>query len=49
MFLSHIIKKNKKQSYSNSIKYLKLDVYVKKIKNKVSFLNQVNEEKKLKN
>jgi small subunit ribosomal protein S11 len=49
MFLSHIIKKNKKQTYNNLIKYLKLNAYVKKIENKVSFLNQINEKKKIKN
>jgi small subunit ribosomal protein S11 len=43
------IKKNKKQTYNNLIKYLKLNAYIKKIDSKVSFLNQINEEKKIKN
>ena len=49
MFLSHIIKKNKKQTYNNLIKYLKLNAYIKKIDSKVFFLNQINEKKKIKN
>ena len=49
MFLSHIIKKNKKQTYNNLIKYLKLNAYIKKIDSKVSFLNQINEKIKIKN
>jgi ribosomal protein S11 len=44
MFLSHIIKKNKKQTYNNLIKYLKLNAYIKKIDSKVFFLNQTNEK-----
>jgi len=49
MFLSHIIKKNKKKTYYNLIKYLKLNAYKKKIDTKVSFLNQINEKNKVKN
>lgn len=49
MFLSHIIKKNKKQTYNNLIKYLKLNAYIKKIDTKVLFLNQINEKNKIKN
>jgi len=49
MFLSHIIKKTKKQIYSNLIKYLKLNAYIQKINIKVSFLNQINEKNKTKN
>jgi len=45
MFLSYIIKKNKKQIYSNLIKYLKLNVYTKKIETKVYILKQ--KQKKL--
>ena len=37
MFLSHIIKKTKKQTYNNLIKYLKLNIYIKKIDSKVFF------------
>jgi len=47
MFLSHIIKKNKKQIYNKLI--LKLNAHIKKIDTKVSFLNQINEKNKIKN
>jgi ribosomal protein S11 len=49
MFLSHIIKKNKKQTYNNLIKHLKWNTYIKKLDTKVSFLNQINEKNKIKN
>jgi ribosomal protein S11 len=49
MFFSHIIKKNKKQTYNNLIKYLKLNAYIKKIDTKVSVLNKINEKNKTKN
>ena len=48
MFFSHIIKKNKKQTYNNLIKYLKLNAYIKKIDTKVSVLNKINEKNKTK-
>ena len=48
MFLSHIIKKNKKQIHKNLIKYLKLNAYIKKIDTTRLFLNQINEKNKIK-
>ena len=49
MFISHIIKKNKKQTYNNLIKYLKLNAFIKKIDTKVSILNKINEKNSIKN
>ena len=48
MFLSHIIKKTKKQAYNNLIKYLKLNRYIKKMDTKVSFLKQIDEKNQIK-
>ena len=47
MFLSHIIKKSKKQTYNNLVKYLKLNAYIKKIDTKIFFLNKINKTKNL--
>jgi hypothetical protein len=49
MFFFTYYKKNKKQTYNNLIKYLKLNAYIKKIDTKVSVLNKINEKNKTKN
>jgi ribosomal protein S11 len=48
MFLSPIVKKTKRQIYNNLIKYLKLNMYIKKIETKMSFLKQIDEKKGIK-
>lgn len=47
MFLPYIIKTHT-QNYNNLIKYLKLNMFIKKISNKVFFLNQLNEKNQFK-
>ena len=48
MFLSHIIKETKKQTYDNLIKYLKLNRHIKKKNTLVSFLKQIDEKSQIK-
>lgn len=48
MFLSGIIKKTKKQGYSNLIEYLKLNRYIKKIDTLVFILKQISEKNQIK-
>ena len=48
MFLSHIIKETKKQTYDNLIKYLKLNKHIKKKDILVSFLKQIDEKNQIK-
>jgi ribosomal protein S11 len=48
MFLSHIIKETKKQTYNNLIKYLKLNRHIKKKNILVSFLKQIDEKNQIK-
>jgi ribosomal protein S11 len=48
MFLSHIIKETKKQTYDNLTKYLKLNTYIKKKNTKVLFLKQIDEKNQIK-
>jgi ribosomal protein S11 len=49
MFLSNILKKNKKKTYNDLIKYFKLNIYIKKINTKVLFLTQKKKKKEIKN
>ena len=48
MFLLHIIKETKKQTYDNLIKYLKLNRNIKKKNTLVSFLKQIDEKNQIK-
>jgi ribosomal protein S11 len=48
MFLSHIIKETKKQTYDNLIKYLKLNRHIIKKNILVSFLKQIDEKNQIK-
>jgi ribosomal protein S11 len=48
MFLLHIIKETKKQTYDNLIKYLKLTRNIKKKNTLVSFLKQIDEKNQIK-
>jgi ribosomal protein S11 len=48
MFLSHIIKETKKQTYDNLIKYLKLNRHEKKKNILISFLKQIDKKNLIK-
>lgn len=48
MFLSHIIKETKKQTYVNLVKYLKLNKHIKKKYTMVCFLKKIDEKNQIK-